>query len=228
MDTDVELLRAACERDLGDPTRWFRADGYPKSLALCVIGALYASGARPVTVDKIVNRYRSYRAAQGGDADADGVDELLATFHEVGGPDAWALQIGNRRPTSTAPNSPLRSVAVAQVAEALAALGIRTTEELRAVADDDTRRDQAKGAWCAVPGQRSGFTWDYALMLAHVAGPKADGVVVAYVAREVGELSAVRAAEVVLGVAEATGWDAAALEHAIWRFESGRPYQRAS
>ncbi|MGV0742639.1 heme peroxidase [Mycolicibacterium sp. XJ870] len=228
MNTDIELLRAACDHDLGDPAFWFSPDGYPNSLALCAIDAIYSTGARYGMVGKVIGRYRSYRAEQGGDADTDGIPELLATIHELGGPDPWASQIGNRRPTSTAANAPLRSVAIFQVAEALAALEIHTTENLRAVADDDERRDRAEAAWCAAPGQRSGITWDYAQMLAQIPGGNADRVVVGYVARVIGPVDAGRAAELVRGVADAAGWSATALDHAIWRFESGRPHQRAA
>ncbi|MDV3124785.1 heme peroxidase [Mycobacterium sp. 21AC1] len=228
MHADVELLRAACERDLGDPTRWFESTGHPNSLALCVLDAIYSPGARRATVDKVIARYRGYRAAQASDADTDGLGELLATIAELGGPDPWATQIGNRRPTSTAAGAPLRSVAVASVAHALVALGIRTAEELRAVAADQLGREQARVVWCAAPGQRSGFTWDYTLMLAQIPGTTAEQTVVGYVAREVSEISATRAAELVRDVADANGWNAVALEHAIWRFESGRPHQRAS
>lgn len=228
MQNEADVLTAACERDLGESGGWFIPSGYPDSLALCIIDAIYSTGARYVTVEKVLARYRNYRAGQGGNADTDGVGELLTTLAEVGGPDTWATQIGNRRPTSTAANAPLKSVAVANVAEALADLGIRTAEELRAVAADDDRREQAKRAWCAAPGQRSGITWEYALVLAQIPGVKADRMVVGYVARAVGDVSAVRAAELVRDVADVNGWNAIALDHAIWRFESGRPHQRAA
>lgn len=228
MPTDIDVLRAACERDLGDPELWFSSSNYPNSLALCVIGAIYSTGARYVTVEKVLGRYRDYRTAQAGDADTDGLTELLATIREVGGPDPWASLIGNRRPTSTAANAPLKAVAITDVAEALVALGIDTTDDLRGAVADNERRAQARAAWCAAPGQRSGITWDYALKLAQLPAANAGPVVVGYVAREVGPVDSERAAELVRRVAEVAGWDAFELDHAIWRFESGRPHQRAS
>ncbi|MHC9292738.1 heme peroxidase [Mycobacterium sp. LTG2003] len=228
MPTDIDLLHTACERDLGDPELWFSPIGYPNSLALCVIDAIYSTGARYVTVEKVIARYRDYRTAQDGDAESDGLTELLATVRELGGPDPWAAHIGNRRPTSSAANAPLKAVAITDVAEALAAMGIDTTDDLRTVVADDERRVQARAAWCTAPGQRSGLTWDYALKLAQLPGASAGPVVVGYVAREIGTVEAARAAELVRGVAEAAGWNAIALDHAIWRFESGRPHQRVS
>jgi hypothetical protein len=224
MGTDIDLLQAACERDLGDPALWPEPTGYPNSLALCIIDAIYVTGARHLTVEKVVERYRAYRVGQRGDADIDGAPELLANVDELGGPDNWAAEIGNRRPTSTAKNAPLRSVALVEVAQALVGLGIRTTEDLRAVAEDDERCAQAKAAWCAVPGQRSGFTWGYLVLLAQLPGVTADLAVAGYVDRELGHSG--DAAALLLAVSEAAGWDANALHQAIWRFESTRPQQR--
>ncbi|MEV0670142.1 hypothetical protein [Mycobacterium sp. NPDC050441] len=94
------------------------------------------------------------------------------------------------------------------------------------MAEGDGRRKQVMEAWCAVPGQRSGVTWEYALKLTQIPGARAGRVVTEYVARHIGTVSAERAAEMVCEVAASAGWDAFALDHAIWRFESGRPHQR--
>ena len=193
MNTYIEQLWAACARDLGDPVGW------------------------PAPVQ----RYRSYRAGQGGDADTDGVTELLANVETLGGPQQWAAQIGNRRPTSTTKDAPLRSVALTEAAQAFVALGIRTIEDLRVTAADPERTKKAKRAWCAVPGQRSGFTWRFLLMLA--ALPGTDRTVAGYVVRELGDDGPIDTASLLGAVAAAAGWDAAALQQAIWRFESRRP-----
>ncbi|CDP82599.1 MULTISPECIES: hypothetical protein [Mycolicibacterium] len=218
MDSEIEQLRAACERDLGDPGDW-QSTGYPKSLALCIIDALYVTGARHRTVEKVVERYRGHRAGQGGDADTDGAAELLANVEEFGGPQAWASAIGNRRPTSTARNAPLRAAALVQATQALIELGIETAADLRAAAEDSERCAQARAAWCAVPGQRSGFTWTYLVLLAQVPDLKVDAAVVRYVKREA---EAADAVPVLRAVADRAGWDLTALHAAIWRFESGR------
>src|SRR5215467_13934028 len=124
MSTEAERLHAACERDLGDPAGWPDPTAYPNALALCIIDAIYVTGARHLTVERIVERYRGHRAAQGGDADSDGAQQLLASIHGLGGPRQWASQVGNRRPTSTAKGAPLRSVALLEAAQALVELGI--------------------------------------------------------------------------------------------------------
>ncbi|MEX3645405.1 heme peroxidase [Mycolicibacterium porcinum] len=219
MNTEIERLRAACERDLGDPAGWPESVGYPKSLALCIIDAIYVTGARHLTVENVVERYRSHRAGQGGDADTDGAIELLASVDEFGGPERWASEIGNLRPTSTAKNAPLRAVALVAAATALVELGVETAADLRAVAEDAERRGPARAAWCGVPGQRSGFTWTYLVLLAQLPEVRVDAAVAGYVAREAGSADAAAALR---AAADCAGWDLAALHTALWRFESGR------
>lgn len=223
MNPDIELLRAAVEHDLGEPALWPTAIGYPNSLALCIIDAVYVTGARHQGVEKIIERYRRFRGGQGGDAATDGAVELLASVRDAGGPQQWASDIGNRRPTSTSKKAPLRSVAMVMLAEKLLALGIGTTEQLRAATVDDVRANLAQATWCAVPGQRSGFTWGYLVMLAQDPGVTVDHTVAAYIARVVGDDSYLNAAELLSATAELTGWGISALHHALWRFEAARP-----
>lgn len=224
-DNQLEALQAACDRDLGDPGLWHKPDGYRDSLALCIIDAIYSTGAHYSSVVNVVDRYREHRASQGANAHADGVLELLAHIDAFGGADGWASHIGNRRPTSTAQGAPLKSDAIRQVAEGLLKIGIHRTADLR-TADADALRD-TKRVWTSVPGQRSGITWEYALMLAGVPGVKADRMVVRYVARAISkpiaELSPAEAAYLVGRLATSNGWDVIQTDHAIWRFESGRP-----
>jgi len=223
----LEALRSACSRDLGDPDLWFKPAGYRDSLALCIIDSIYSTGAHYSSVVNIVRRYCDYRAEQGGDANADGAPELLTNIDELGGADQWASRIGNLRPTSTAEGAPLKAEAIRQVALAFVNLGIRTADELRSTAANANSLRDAKRAWTAAPGQRSGLTWEYALMLAGVPGVKADRMVTRYVARaldrEVEEVSRAEAADMVRRVAQVNDWDVIRTDHAIWRFESGRP-----
>ena len=226
-DTQSEIarLRAACERDLGDPACWFPPPGYPDSLALRIIDAIFSTGARHSMTEKVIRRYREHRRTRGGDPDRDGAVELVASFHDVGGAPRWAAQIGNRRPTSPAANAPLRAAAVLQAAEALVALGVSTTDHLRAVGAEQL--EPVGTAWCAVPGQRSGVTWNNLLKLAGMPAASAGRLVVGYVTRELGATSPERVADLIRAVAGEAGWDAGRLDHAIWRHESGLKHQLA-
>lgn len=226
---ESDPLGEACDRDLGDPDLWYDPDGYPGSLALCIIDSIYSTGAHYSSVVNVVRRYRDDRTSRGGDANNDGAAELLANFDDHGGSDRWASAIGNRRPTSTKPGAPLKAAAIVQIAKKLSELGIPTTGALRAAAADGRLAD-AKAAWTATPGQSTGITWEYALMLAGVPGVKADRMVVRYVARALGRdpsgVSASEAATLVRELAERRNWGAIRTDHAIWRFESGRPVNR--
>lgn len=116
-------------------------------------------------------------------------------------------------------------MALTETAQAFVALGIRTTEDLRVIAADPELAREAKRAWCAVPGQRSGFTWRFLLMLAELPGT--DPTVAGYVAREVGD-DAADTAGLLAAVAAAAGWHADALHQAIWRFEARRAQELPS
>ena len=151
----------------------------------------------------------------------DGARDLLRTFDEVGGVNEWADRIGNRKPTSTGPNAPLKAAAVQSAAAVLADLGITTTAEL-AAAD----RTAAAQSWLAIPGQRSGLTWSCLLTLAGIKEARADRMVIRYVANalevEPMSLTADDVGDLVEAAAHDAGVDPAALDHAIWRFETRR------
>jgi hypothetical protein len=231
MDTDdLTALIKACDADLGDPNLWFTPDGYPVSLALCIIDSIYSTGARYSSVVNVVGRYREYRTSQ-----MVTLTRTAPTNLRPRSPN-WAAPIRGRaasaiavRPPPRAAGAPLKAETIATLTEVLPAQGIRNTADLRAAAAAaDTPRAVEK-AWRATPGQRSGITWDYALMLAQIPGVKADRMVIKYVTRAIGSrpgsVLPERPARLVSGVAEAKGWDVIHLDHAVWRFESGRPFQ---
>lgn len=93
----MRALLSACERfrDADVP------GGYRNGLALCVIDSVQSTGVNYTSVGKVLDRYRTYRRAQGADPAADGAVELLDTFDELAGTDAWASRIGTRNRTST-------------------------------------------------------------------------------------------------------------------------------
>jgi hypothetical protein len=106
---------------------------------------------------------------------------------------------------------------------------VGSTADLRAAAATVDTLKPVERAWRATPGQRSGITWDCALMLAQIPGVKADRMVIKYVAGAIGcrpgSLLPGRAARLVSNVAEANGWNVIHIDHAIWRFASQRPFQ---
>ena len=74
---------------------------------------------------------------------------------------------------STQPGAIYKGEAVFRAATELHNLGVDTTEQFR-LADGTQPGDQAKDAWCAIPGQRSGVSWRYLRMLAGLPDVKPD------------------------------------------------------
>lgn len=217
----MRALLSACQQFRGAEA----PGGYRNGLALCVIDSVQSTGVNYTSVGKVLDRYRTYRRAQGADPAADGAVELLATFDELAGTEAWASRIGTRNRTSTR-GGILKAEAIRNAARVLTANGIGTTAALRAAADDEALLGQVRKAWCAVKGQRSGITWRYVLMLAGVPGVKPDRMIIRFVADALGvphrSVGSEFAAEIVTAAAPELGMSASALDHAIWRFQRGR------
>ncbi|CQD24759.1 heme peroxidase superfamily protein [Mycobacterium lentiflavum] len=83
---ELEQLVAVCKQDLGSSADWIAPPGYPNSLALCIIDAVFSINATYGGVANVITQYRRHRAEQNGDADTDGVIELLGTFEWSNGP----------------------------------------------------------------------------------------------------------------------------------------------
>ncbi|MCB0927148.1 MAG: hypothetical protein KDB70_04325 [Mycobacterium sp.] len=219
--TDEQLRRLVerCEpafRGAEAPT------GYPNGLALCVIDSVQSPGVRYASVGRVLDRYRAYRRAQGANPSADGVSHLLATFAELGGPEAWAARIGNGHRTSTR-SGVLKAEAIRAAAAVLAAEGLKTTAALRTASADLPRMARAETRWRTVPGQRSGITWRYLLMLAGIPGVKPDRMICRFVADALGiprgNLPPAFAQAILTEAAEAMGMSPTALDHAVWQYQ---------
>ncbi len=213
-----------------DPRSWVNPTGYPDSLALCVIDSIQSIGVRYTSVGNVLDRYRLYRRESGAEPSTDGVEELLTTFTGVGGTSIWASKIGNQHKTSTRAGAPLKAEAVWAAAQALKQLGVLTAEDLRGTSGEALER--TKAAWLGVPGQRSGIAWRYVLMLAGVPGVKPDRMIRRFVAAALSvplnKVTADVAGDAVTRAANILGVDVKALDHAIWRWQSGRTPPSAS
>ncbi|TDC41406.1 hypothetical protein [Micromonospora sp. KC213] len=226
MTPDGERLAVSVREVLGSPDTWRpMPSGYPDSLALCVLDAIWSIGVRYEAVKNVVSRYRECRRAEGGNADRDGASDLLQHVRLAGGPDRFADRLRNQQRVSTRPGAVRKAEAVYQAAEALSEAGIETVKDLRTVA---TGPDEArvKRAWLALPGQRSGVSWHYLLMLARLPGVKPDRMICRFVARALGRdrIAPAEAVTLVMQAAERLDVSPTALDHEIWRYE--RPVRR--
>jgi hypothetical protein len=128
--------------------------------------------------------------------------DLLATVDEAGSADGFAELVGNRQRTATH-GGILKAAAVAAVARTLAGQGIDSTRDLQQ-ATKARQAGQLKWAWLAVPGQRSGISWRYLLMLAGIPEVKPDRMIRRFVADalQVADVTPQTAADLVKAVAD--------------------------
>ncbi|WP_237080294.1 hypothetical protein [Mycobacteroides abscessus] len=218
----LHALVAACEQFRGSKA----PDGYRDGLALCVIDSVQSTGVTYSSVENVVARYRAYRRERSGDPNRDGVAELLGTVDELDGPDGWASRIGNSNRTSTR-GGVLKSQAIRDAARVLDAAGIRNTDLLRKVAEQDgAQLEQVRKAWCAVTGQRSGITWHYMLMLAGIEGVKPDRMICRFIADSLGlprrSVTPPFAMEILTTAAKEMGMSPTDLDHGVWQFQRTR------
>jgi hypothetical protein len=224
MTSQIDLLLTAVDRDLGDPTGWTPVHTYPDSLAECVIDALWSERVRYSTVAEIVDRYRSYRAAQGADADTDGAAELVASFGI--GVEAWIEKIGNRQRAYSRPEAPYKAELVMLGAQACVDSHIDTTAQLRRGHDRGTSAfDDLRMRWLELPSQHSGLTFERLELVAGVTDVPPDGWVVEYVSEAVGRdshdlLGTEQVTYLLDQAAQAVGHSVFELRNAIWQFQT--------
>lgn len=201
---------------------WTTPTGYPAGLALCTIDAIQSIGVRYEQVESVIRRYRDYRLANGGNPETDGPAELIDNFNEVGGVPEWASSIGNRQRAWSRRDAPLKASVLLDAATLLATHDAPTTEALRSLTLDS--RDSLESAWRQLPGQRSGISWRYLLMLAQVPGVKPDRMVRRFVTAALPHHTFTdnELVELVAAAAEQRHASPTALDHAIWRHQSGR------
>lgn len=94
--TDLGKLTAACEKLLSDDLR--TPSGYPDSLALCVLDAVWSLGVRYGSVVNVLNRYRCWvRDVAGGDADRRDAHQLVEDIAAAGGHVRFAEDVVDNR-----------------------------------------------------------------------------------------------------------------------------------
>jgi len=206
---------------LGEPARWEAATTY-ESLALALMNAVWSIGVRYAGVLNVLERYRGARAHDGCDPDRDRPEDLVAFIDAGGGPDAFAVTVGNRQRTSSR-SGVLKAQAVRLAAQVLVDASIESPEDLAEATAE--RLAGVRRRWTAIPGQGSGLSWDYFLMLSGLQGVKADRMVRRFVADALGvdeqAVSQREAHALVTDAATRLRVDVSQLDYAIWLHQSG-------
>lgn len=219
---EIKTLVDYCEKHLGDPWLWTVPEGYPNSLAFCIIDSLYSTGSHYSSVVKVIERYRDECGATNGAGD------LLESIRLAGGARGWASTIAqNLKPAHTKPGALLKAEIIEQAAQLMQDNGIDTVPELVAHvrANDDLLDNDVHRAWKRLPSQSSGVTYNYLLILAGLPSVKPDRMIFRFLAQALGEsaeLDTRRAAELITKTAEEMNVDPRALDHIAWRAASGR------
>lgn len=219
MTPETAVARAMLT-ECGPLSSWEAPTGYPSSLALCVIDSIQSVGVKYAGVEAVVQGYRQHRGAEA--AATDGTPELLEVFDHLS-VDGFAATIGNQNRAWSRKSAPLKAAVMKRAAETHLDHGVRTTRDLRA----HSGVQGLEQAWRALPGQRSGITWRYLLMLAGDKNVKPDRMVRRFVASALGEDPKTRTNDelvaIVVGAAEELGIHPVLADHLVWRAASGRP-----
>lgn len=221
-DEEITTLVDYCEKNLGDPELWTIPEGYPNSLALCIIDSIYSTGSHYSSVVNVIERYK----AECGDTN--GARDLLESIQGAGGARGWASTIAqNLKPAHTRPGAPLKAEIIEQAAQLMLDNGIDTVPELVAHVREqgDPLDNEVHRAWKRLPSQSSGVTYNYLLILAGLPSVKPDRMILRFLSQALGEsseLDAKRAAELITKTAESMNVDPRALDHIAWRAASGR------
>ncbi|MGY1833321.1 hypothetical protein ACI8AA_23135 [Geodermatophilus sp. SYSU D01180] len=219
----LERLLAYIRQHLGDPSRWRDPPGYRNGLALCLIDSVWNLTLHyDRHVVPVLAAYRAHRRASGADPERDTASDLVAVITGLGGADEFAARIATRHRTSTHPRAPLKAVALLQAAQLLAEHRVETPDRLLAVAAEDG--GALKGGWRRLPGQTSSEAgWRNLLLVAGADEVKPDRMICGFVSDAVDRVVTPRAAAALVRAAAARlGVPVRVLDHAIWRWQSGR------
>lgn len=185
-----------------------------------MLEAIWSIGVRYSGVQNVIDRYRQHRRRLGADPDRDRLLDLLATIDQAGSSDGFAELVNNRQLTASR-GGILKAAAVAMAAWALTGQGVDNVRDLHhAIAAGQA--GQLKLVWLALPGQRSGISWRYLLMLAGIPEVKPDRMICRFVANalQLAQVHQQTAADLVMAVAELPPTvPLRALDHAIWSYQ---------
>lgn len=219
--TELGAVALAVAENVGPPP-WGEPDGYPSSVALCILDSIWSIGVKYQGVINVVSAYRKIRADEGGEADTDSAIDLIATIDSVGGPETFADLVGNRQRTSST-NGILKAQAVRNAATIVEASHAETMEDLKALSAEQL--ELLGSTWSRAHGQGSGISFTYFLMLTGVEDVKADRMICAFVSDALGRTATPgESRALVTSVLERDypNDSLLSLDHAIWRYQRAR------
>lgn len=217
---DVDVLVDYCKTHLSEQELWASPEGYPDSLALCIIDALYSTGSHYTSVVNVIDRYRAIGGV------TDGAAALLRSIDSAGGPRGWADSVArNLKPANTRAGAPLKADVVEQAARLMVDLDIDSVPDLVAAVSSKPQDNPVHTGWKRLPSQSSGVTYDYLLILAGLPSVKPDRMALRFLAGALdrpGPFGTAEAIKLISAAARVLGVSRRTLDHVIWRYASGR------
>jgi len=230
---DIPAVVAACRAVLASSGPIEVADEYGyASLPLCVIDSVFSIGVRYESVRNVIDRYcRQFglpkQSPKGTVPPREQQESITAFLARVAPIDADRLAtevFGNRQRTS-ARNGILKADAVVQFADVLARHRIEQLQDVLEASGLSNVEDDVRG----IPGQSSGLSWRYFLMLAGREDlVKPDRMIFRFLERVVGRSVGPDEAQAMLTAAareldrEFPGIKPRTLDNLIWRQERER------
>lgn len=158
LDWHPLMLAAALHQERGSPESWRSAPRHD-GLGTAVVDAIMSPRVSSSTVERVVERF----TRRFGDGD---VDALSQSFTELGR-EGWRAELGTNHRVMPRPEAAYKSDVIASAATVLHQNGVHSCQDALARAHDVDLR----AAWCALPGQSSGFTWRHLLLVAGLSEP---------------------------------------------------------
>ncbi len=220
-----DLGRLLAHIDVLGPVETWDVPTTYDAVPLALVDSIWSLGVRYQHVLNVLARLGEHSAREGVDLASLNVSGFVALVARTGGPEALADHVSNRQRTS-ARSGILKSDAVYRAAQILEAEGIERPHDLHASSERDL--DTIERRWrYEVPGQSSGLSWTYFLMLLDMPGVKADRMVCRFVADALGVSERAvpprRAEALVTDAAYALEVDPRHLDFNIWNRQRAQP-----
>lgn len=217
LDWHPLMLAAALRQERGAPRSW-RPAPRRGGLGTAVVDAIMSPRVSSGTVERVVERF----VHRFGDGD---VDAVLTSFAELG-EERWRAEVGTHHRVVARADAEHKSDVIHRAATLLHERGVRSSEDLLARSQDDALRS----AWCALPGQSSGFTWRHLLLAAGLGEPCVCPLTRRFARRHLGRPAAQAPTDELVAVmartADLVGVDVLDIDHQMWRAAVLPPHRR--
>jgi len=226
-----KMLAQFCQSELDLQHATLSQSYYYASLPLCVIDAVYSIGARYTSTENTVEyycnvvktqRFRAHGSVYPSISDQRRISDLItdASHHT----NAAQNLFGNEQRTSSK-NGILKADATRRFAECLARHGIEVFQDITHAMSDNLLEAEIR----LIPGQKSGISWSYFLMLAGSDDfIKPDRMILRFIQRATGQMIPANKAQSLLhGVLKLLSkkfpnLTLRGLDHEIWKKEQSR------